>query len=357
MPKQLKILCDRIARNDHTETELDLSDAKVFEYENDLIQLAKALKTNTRLTKLSLKNCNISTDELIAVANMLMANTTLAFIDLSKNDICEEGIRALTHALTVNVTLQYIDDERYGQHFPKHLYEPLKYNREAVERLNNRPTYNDADDEQELNRRVRILARLKRQPKGFANLCQQIADNTYPRKWLNLSGKYLGTENTGKLAIALMKNTRITHLDLSNCWISESGIAALTKSLSHNLAIRYIRLSNNLSIPDDHPERLRIRKITVKRRREIPRTFHNKYPHDHCDDYLDPKMAMRTRRLEMQGFFAARRRQLQTGSTEKPAPRGILKSPYAARRHRNKPKKQVSFAPTIQIRRFKTHQI
>jgi Ran GTPase-activating protein (RanGAP) involved in mRNA processing and transport len=70
--------------------------------------LAEALKVNTLLTQLALRNNNIGVDGASALADALKVNTSATKIWLNDNAIGAEGAAALFDALKVNTSLTTI---------------------------------------------------------------------------------------------------------------------------------------------------------------------------------------------------------------------------------------------------------
>jgi len=68
-------------------------------------ELAKALATNTTLTKLIFYNDNIGAEGATALAKALTANTTLTTLIFYNNNIGDEGAKELAKALATNTTL------------------------------------------------------------------------------------------------------------------------------------------------------------------------------------------------------------------------------------------------------------
>ena len=102
--------------------------------DDDVVELAKALKGNTTLTELSLNNNNIDDDGASALADALKGNNTLEYLDLSENNIGDDGASALADALQINNTLEYLDltENNIGDDGANDLADALKGNNTLI---------------------------------------------------------------------------------------------------------------------------------------------------------------------------------------------------------------------------------
>jgi hypothetical protein len=82
---------------------------KVFLEEDEAQQLATALCTNTTVSGLVLRTCDLSDEACQSLASALLTNTTLVSIDLCGNRLNDGGCAALKNALSVNTTLCFLD--------------------------------------------------------------------------------------------------------------------------------------------------------------------------------------------------------------------------------------------------------
>jgi len=64
-----------------------------------VVKLVNILKVNTKLTHLSLIDCQLGDEDIISLAEGLVDNTTVTHMDLSYNDLGAEGADALTTAI------------------------------------------------------------------------------------------------------------------------------------------------------------------------------------------------------------------------------------------------------------------
>ncbi|KAG0345399.1 hypothetical protein BG005_001315, partial [Podila minutissima] len=96
--------------------------------ENGTRALAEALKTNSTLTTLGLRNNSIGENGTRALAEALKTNSTLTTLGLRNNSIGENGTQALAEALRTNSTLTTLDLENnlIGDKIAKELTETFK---------------------------------------------------------------------------------------------------------------------------------------------------------------------------------------------------------------------------------------
>jgi len=77
----------------------------------DVAIIAEMLKTNTTITRLTIRNNHhtVRAGEAALIADMLRVNTYITYINLSNNNFRVEGARSIADALRVNRTLTEID--------------------------------------------------------------------------------------------------------------------------------------------------------------------------------------------------------------------------------------------------------
>lgn len=165
---ELKPLLSRIKQNDPELTSLQLSHKRITN--KQLIQIADALKTNTRITEIWLTNNHIAEDEkeqtagsvgylmsvlesnrsvgevylggnkignqgASSIAALLQINSILTDIGLEDNEICDSGARMLADTITHNTMLQTL--KLHGNNISEDailttINESLKKNRDAA---------------------------------------------------------------------------------------------------------------------------------------------------------------------------------------------------------------------------------
>jgi hypothetical protein len=94
--------------NNNTLTVLDLSDEESLDVSQFTV-LEKALKNNTTLTSLNLRNANIDCDKARAIGRILQKNTSLLSLNLSYNHIGSQGANGISLALHCNKSLTELD--------------------------------------------------------------------------------------------------------------------------------------------------------------------------------------------------------------------------------------------------------
>jgi len=162
--------------------------------------LAEALKLNSSITSLVLRDLTMDGHQLGCFGDMLEVNSTLTLLDLSNRrskDRADSGMRKIAHALRKkNTTLRILHMRKNGicgegTHL---LFGVLKEN----------PTL----------------------------------------KHLNLSGNWIG-ENESSIREGLIRTTSLISLNLSSGNLTDYGITQIGKAIERNTSIKRINISNN----------------------------------------------------------------------------------------------------------------
>lgn len=80
---------------------------------------------------------------------------------------------------------------------------------------------------------------------GAAELGKGLAAPTCQLQVLNLAENELGNRGAGKVAVALVMNSSLVHLNLDLNWIGVPGVESLGSALAKNASLRWLSLCNN----------------------------------------------------------------------------------------------------------------
>ncbi|KAF9910217.1 hypothetical protein BX616_010922, partial [Lobosporangium transversale] len=105
-PSELRVLVNAL-KTDTVLTTLDMRNSSIGN--EGALALSEALKSNTNLTTLNLSSNSMGKEGAFALSEALMTNTTLTILHLSSNAIGEEGAHSLSEALKTNVTLTFLN--------------------------------------------------------------------------------------------------------------------------------------------------------------------------------------------------------------------------------------------------------
>lgn len=163
--------------------------------------LADILQTNTTLTDLILKECEIGTKGSLKISEALKTNSALKRLDLSSNKIETEGMQGLAEALRINKSLSHLMIGGNGDNILTDLFDAVK------------------------------------------------SHDTLTR--LDLSTTYLSNQECQSLFNALASNKKIQVLELNRCIISHEGWTMIAKLLEMNDTLTDLDLTtSNLKAVD-----------------------------------------------------------------------------------------------------------
>ncbi|WP_454785083.1 hypothetical protein [Legionella sp. WA2024007413] len=193
---------------------------------SDFIKLlTTALKKNTQLKSLILKNNFIGDTEAPFIAEMLQHNTTLKEIDLSNTSLDVKGITKIANALQDNTSLKIL---KLGGCSVAGMTNSL------LEILSKHPSL------EELN--------LNNCGLQFDDGLSQLLTESDSLKNLNLGTNFFGNYYSDYLTNGLKNNKNLIKLDLGSCGLDASypeQLEALTKALMVHPALTHLNLSSN----------------------------------------------------------------------------------------------------------------
>ncbi|KAF9176758.1 hypothetical protein BGZ50_009716 [Haplosporangium sp. Z 11] len=230
--KELGLLADALKTNS-TLTTLDLRNNSIGD--NGAQALSEALKINSTLTTLDLSANSIGDNGAVALSEAFKTNSTLITLDLSANSIGDNGAQMLSEALKTNLTLTTLNlrNNSIGPNGAQALSETLKSNSTltALELQ-----YNSIGDN------------------GAQVLAEALKTNSTLTTW-DLSANSIGDNGAQALFEALKTNSTLTTLNLRNNSIGSKGAQALSEALKVNSTLAALDLRNN-SIEDNGAQAL-----------------------------------------------------------------------------------------------------
>ncbi|CAJ1387592.1 unnamed protein product [Effrenium voratum] len=234
--------------------------------------LGDALAQNNSVTSLDLRGNCIGNVGAKALGDALAQNNSVTSLDLAVNELGDEGAKALAAALEINSAVTEIDlrNNRIRDEGAKALEEALKKN-STVTSLD--LSHNNLSKEREQAWRRRrmqelLAVKLDKKPKqcqddalaeispkpGFEALADALTQNaTVKRVYLGWKGPSavtktfikIGEEGAKALADALTQNTMVTDLNLGSNGIGDVGAKALADALAQNATVKLVNLSSN----------------------------------------------------------------------------------------------------------------
>lgn len=251
--------------------------------------LAKALKTDTTLRIISLKDSKINDEAAKVLTDALKTNNSLTTLDLScdsfrlgGSDLGSEGVKALTEMLETNtgLTTLYLNGNSIGNSGAKALAKALKINA-SVRILDLTMNFIGSEGAEALAETLKINASLRTlklsgnhiHNKGIQALAEALEINASlivldaacgshgpndvsakalaktlkintSLKKLHLGGS-VGCEGAKALAEALETNASLEELDLSWNFIGNNGLKALTQALKTNTSLTKLNIEYN----------------------------------------------------------------------------------------------------------------
>ena len=239
------------------------------------INFSKALKDNTSIETLVLKDNKINEDGIIALANALEGNKSLKALYIYQT-LTEKAMQAIANAMLTNMTLGTL----YMSSLDTTYYEIIQtltdadfqrtytneFKRMFVKKYlqdNSNATELDCSEgkhgEIGLNEVVYIASFLKKkgtnlqglslknceiQNPGMRTLANALIDNKTLQN-LNVSNNGIGNQGVASLASALKVNQTLTSLHLGSNLIGDVGIEKLANALIDNESLTNLDVSNN----------------------------------------------------------------------------------------------------------------
>lgn len=230
----MKTFSSKLATN---ETLTSLTLARTNHRTAAAVQLAEALSTNTVLQSLAIQELKIQDEGVFAIAEALDVNKTLNSLSLSMADMGAAGVKRLSTMLKINRSLKHLD---LGGNFEgltdagvKSLGALLGSNETVLSSLD--------------------LGSSHVGPAGIAHLAEGLFTNTTLtslglsdlRKTAFSSGKSL--ESFAALCAALVQNSTLTSIDMSQVMIGQEAVQLLKAVLPMNDSLQ------SLSVGDAAP--------------------------------------------------------------------------------------------------------
>eukprot|EP01006_Ploeotia_vitrea_P040674 TRINITY_DN66446_c0_g2_i1.p1 TRINITY_DN66446_c0_g2~~TRINITY_DN66446_c0_g2_i1.p1 ORF type:complete len:1081 (+),score=140.50 TRINITY_DN66446_c0_g2_i1:81-3245(+) len=270
-PLALKTVMPRIQQNDEKLWELDFStfDGR-YHTDKSVKQLARALKTNTHITKLDLSNNNVGDQGAAALASVLKVNRALTSINLTGNAVGDKGALTLAEALKANGSLAtlVLDHNSVTDKGADALLEVMGTNHalKTVTFECNRATGVKSQQIRaacnvnatpitlkelipKIQSRDRTTARLNLSHHNYDDtaieiLCEELIDNTVCRR-LNLSFNMITPRGAQALARLISKNNTLEKINLAGNKLKDEGATIIAHALMANTCLHILDLQNN----------------------------------------------------------------------------------------------------------------
>lgn len=211
-------LVRRVAENDPTLKLIALDNKEVIGCHDDGERLWSALVNNQFVECLSLRNSNITDAQISSLSMALMDNRSVSRLWLENNDITSDGAEYLMSALESNARINEVRLEG-NLYIDENLLNDIESILDGASAGTN--------DEDNL---------------GF--IVDQIFNNDPSLRELNLSEMFIGSRSDA-LFDALSGNTYVKALDLSSNEIDDDCVSSFSIALMENTSIQHINLSNN----------------------------------------------------------------------------------------------------------------
>ena len=214
-----------------------------------VIALAQALKTNKTLTTLNISYNKFDVEGANALAEALKTNRTMMTLEIEHNNIGDEGTEALVEALKTNNILMTLNlsDNTIGDKGANALVEVLKTNN-ILKTLNlGNNTIGDEATKALVDTKLTKLYLYNNNisSEGAIALAEVLGKNKLLRT-LDIGGNYnMGLEGIKAFAKALITNTTLTELNLSDNKISDEGGKALAEALKINTTLTTLIILKN----------------------------------------------------------------------------------------------------------------
>jgi len=217
----------------------------------ELRLLSKALRTNSTLTTLNLKENKIGDAGAQALSEALETNKTMTTLDLSDNEIGDAGAQALSDALMTNniLTLLGLKKNKIGDAGAQALSEALKTNKTLtkLDLQDNSIWFKGLVAFSEALQTNVTLVTLTMWSNNFKktvvlNLLEDL--KTKSTTW-NLHRSWIGDNGAQALSDELKTNITLTTLDLRSNSIRDNGAQALAEALRTNKTLTTLELQSN----------------------------------------------------------------------------------------------------------------
>jgi len=197
----------------------------------DVDTICCALISNNTLKELDLSGCVMGFHDIYCISNMLESNSSLEVLHLNELDLeySEDGFHMLSDALKVNTSLKVLSLGQLKNYNEKDFIDlliSLKTNNTLTEL--NIGCNGDLEDVD-----------------SFAICIAELLDGNTSLKKIVLSCNEITSHGVTKIAMGLMNNKTLTHLDLMYCNAGNDGAWAIGHLLKHNNTLKDIGLYNN----------------------------------------------------------------------------------------------------------------
>lgn len=192
--------------------------------QKSITALAEALKLNRSVNEFVSKGTDLNHETVMIIADIMRENKFIRKINLSGSQVSDNDFKLFVDALIVNSSVTYLNIRGiiFGLEGVKALAEAL--------RINNSMT--------EIN-----LKETKIGDKGAIALAEALKENHSISK-INLSDTSIKGEGTVAISEMLKTNRKIIELDLSSNNVGQSGVIALSDMIRQNNTISKLDLSN-----------------------------------------------------------------------------------------------------------------
>ncbi|KAG0046531.1 hypothetical protein BGZ83_008311 [Gryganskiella cystojenkinii] len=247
-----KILSFPVKKSHHTcKLSLDMGPTSIGE--KDLRALGDALKSNSTLAALNLRNNSVGEIGAQVIGEGLKTNLALTTLELGNNPVGDAGARALGEGLQNNSVLTMLDlgNASIGDSGGQALANALKVNSTLIE-LNFRNNPIGDIGVQALAEGLTtnsslatlVLGSISVSDKGAQALANALKKNLSLRN-LNLESNSIGDAGAQALGESLKMNSALTWLELRNNTINDTGAQELGEALKNNSALTLLSLSRN----------------------------------------------------------------------------------------------------------------
>ncbi|KAJ6232565.1 leucine rich repeat family protein [Anaeramoeba flamelloides] len=194
--------------------------------ENELEKLFLALKENTYVNKLLIREHNFRISEINSLGRLFSASRSLKCLHLERVKLKEKELEIFCKGLAENKSLQILGlrNLRIGANITQKILPALNYSNSLTEL--------DFSWNSEFNSNCGIC------------LSQLLSNENCKLKKLDLSFCYLGVKGIKSISVALKTNTTLKYLNLTSNPIKSEGFFVLSKALTINKTLENLKLSN-----------------------------------------------------------------------------------------------------------------
>ena len=207
-----------VTSNTEDNTEMKVHYCKGDHLLTNCLQITEEAKTETtKMTQLAIHNVNIDSAMINEINALAKTNYQLECVAFSNNNLHDEGMEKVTKSLrnlplnSITINNSTITD-KVAEHIAVIVADPDLQSSDAEQIYSNITC---------INKTMPLLTHL------------------------NLSSNFITDKAAEILANAIVKNTVLHHLDLSNCKLQKQGLLCISQSLIHLSSLRYLALNSN----------------------------------------------------------------------------------------------------------------